>query len=102
MAEGSVLGGFKVVVEQGSNTVIENVTDFVTPAQGAGNEAIKVPVCTPTWFTLRLYIQKANDARAKVFKLGRAPGGKQEAEYPMVPQAVEPDEDVQVNAVNAL
>jgi hypothetical protein len=56
MAEGSVLGGFKVVVEQGSNTVIENVTDFVTPAYGAGNEAIKVPVCTPTWFTLRLYI----------------------------------------------
>ena len=56
MAEGSVLGGFKVVVEQGSDTVIENVTELVTPAYGAGKEAIKVPVCTPTWFTFPLYI----------------------------------------------
>ena len=56
MTEGSVLGGFKVVVKQGSDTVIENVTDCVTTAYGAGKETIKVPVCPPTWFMLLLYI----------------------------------------------
>jgi hypothetical protein len=56
MAEGSALGEFKVVVKQGSNTVIENVTGFVTAAYGEGKDAIKVPVCTPTWSKFKLYI----------------------------------------------
>jgi hypothetical protein len=56
MAVGNTLGGFKVVVEQGSDTVIENMTDCVITAYGDGKEAIKVPVCTPTWFTFPLYI----------------------------------------------
>lgn len=45
-----------MVERQGSITVIEKVTDFVTEAYGEGKDAVKVPVCTPTSFKFALSI----------------------------------------------
>lgn len=41
-------------VRHGSTTMIEKVVEAATDVYGEGNDAISVPVWTPTWFMLLL------------------------------------------------